>query len=77
VLACVSFAFKVFTRQGIVKFKIEVLIKKEAKIRVLKKLNLIIMLEILREKGIKEFKELVKTVYTTLAVYTVLAFLDV
>jgi hypothetical protein len=43
------------------------LIKKEAKIRVLKKLNLVIMLEILRKRGIKEFKELIKTVYTALA----------
>jgi hypothetical protein len=33
-----------------------VLIKKEAKIRVLKKLNLVIMLKILRERKIKEFK---------------------
>jgi hypothetical protein len=67
----------VFARQGIVKFEIEVLIKKEAKIRVLKKLNLVIMLKILREREIKEFKELIKTVYTALAVCAVLAFLDV
>jgi hypothetical protein len=43
----------------------------------LKKLNLIIMLKMLREIRIKEFKELVKAVYTTLAVYVILAFLDV
>jgi hypothetical protein len=60
-----------------VEFEIEVLIKKEAKIRVLKKLNLVIMLEMLRERGIEEFKELVKAVYTALAVCAVLAFLDV
>jgi hypothetical protein len=67
----------VFTRQGIVEFEIKVLIKKKAKIRVLKKLYLIIMLKVLRERGIKKFKKLVKAVYTTLAVYAVLAFLDV
>jgi hypothetical protein len=60
-----------------VRFKIKVLIKKEAKIKVLKKLNLIIMLEIFKKRGIKEFKKLIKTVYTALAVYTVLAFLNV
>jgi hypothetical protein len=46
----------VFARQGIVEFKIEVLIKEKAKIRVLKELNLVIRLEILRERGIKEFE---------------------
>jgi hypothetical protein len=54
-----------------------VLIKKKAEIRVLKELYLIIMLEILKKKGIEEFKELVKAVYTALAVYAMLAFLDV
>jgi hypothetical protein len=54
-----------------------VLIEKEAKIGVLKELNLVIMLEMLREKRIEEFKELVKAVYTALAVYAMLAFLDV
>jgi hypothetical protein len=38
------------------------LIKKKAEIKVLKELYLIIMLEMLRKKRIKEFKELVKTV---------------
>jgi hypothetical protein len=67
----------VFARQGIVEFKIKVLIKEKAEIKVLKKLYLIIMLKMLRERGIKEFKKLVKAVYITLAVYAVLAFLDV
>jgi hypothetical protein len=60
-----------------VKFEIKVLIEKEAEIKVFKELYLIIILEMLRERRIKEFKELIKTVYTTLAVYAVLAFLDV
>jgi hypothetical protein len=54
-----------------------VLIKKKAEIKMLKKLNLIIMLKMLRKREIKEFKELIKAVYITLAVCTVLAFLDV
>jgi hypothetical protein len=54
------------------------LIKKKAEIKVLKELNLVIILEMLKEKGIKEFKELVKAVYITLAVCVMLAFfLDV
>jgi hypothetical protein len=77
VLACVFFAFEVFARRGIVVFEIEVLIEEEAEIGVLKELDLVIMLEMLREGGIKEFKELVKAVYTALAVCAVLAFLDV
>jgi hypothetical protein len=76
-LACVSFAFKVFVCQGIVKFKIKMLIKKKAEIKVFKELYLIIMLKMLRKRRIKEFEELVKAVYTTLAVYAMLAFLDV
>jgi hypothetical protein len=67
----------VFACQGIVKFEIEILIEKEAEIRVFKELYLIIMLEMLKERGIKEFKELIKAVYTALAVCAVLAFLDV
>jgi hypothetical protein len=67
----------VFACQGIVKFEIEILIKKKAEIKVFKELYLIIILKMLRERGIKEFEELVKTVYTALAVYAVLAFLDV
>jgi hypothetical protein len=54
-----------------------VLIKKEAEIKVLKELYLIIILEMLKERGIKEFKELIKAVYTALAVCAVLAFLNV
>jgi hypothetical protein len=57
--------------QGIVEFEIEMLIKEKAEIRVLEELYLMIMLEMLRERGIEEFKKLVK------AVYAVLAFLDV
>jgi hypothetical protein len=60
-----------------VEFKIKVLIKEKAEIKILKELYLIIMLEMLKEGRIKEFKELVKAVYTTLAVYAMLAFLDV
>jgi hypothetical protein len=60
-----------------VEFEIEVLIEEEAEIRVLEELHLMIMLEMLREGGIKEFEELVKAVYTALAVCVVLAFLDV
>jgi uncharacterized protein (UPF0128 family) len=58
-------------------FKIKVLIEKEAEIRVLKKLYLIIISKILKKRRIKEFKKLIKAVYTTLAVYTVLAFLNI
>jgi hypothetical protein len=58
-------------------FEIEVLIEKKAEIGVLKELDLVIMLEMLREGGIEEFEELVKAVYTALAVCAVLAFLDV
>jgi hypothetical protein len=60
-----------------VEFEIEVLIEEEAEIRVLEELHLMIMLKMLREGGIEEFEELVKAVYTALAVYAVLAFLDV
>jgi hypothetical protein len=54
-----------------------VLIKEEAEIRVLKELNLVIRLKMLKEKRIKKFEVLIKAVYTALTVYTVLAFLNV
>jgi hypothetical protein len=45
----------VFARRGIVEFKIEVLIEKEAKIKLFKELDLVVMLEMLKEREIEEF----------------------
>jgi hypothetical protein len=53
------------------------LIKKKAEIKVLKKLDLVIILKILKKGRIKKFEKLVKAVYTALAIYVVLTFLDV